>query len=147
MPLIEQLDQDFKTAMREKNETVLSTLRMARSALKNKQIELQAELSDDAAAAVLRTMVKQYRDALNDFTAAGREDLAEKQKQEIEILERYLPPSISEADLEAICRRVISEQKAELKDLGRVMGLVMKEVVGRADGNSVRSIVQKLLEG
>ncbi|MBU1907633.1 GatB/YqeY domain-containing protein, partial [Patescibacteria group bacterium] len=145
--LIEQLDQDFKTAMREKNETVLSTLRMARSALKNKQIELQAELSDDATAAVLRTMVKQYRDALNDFIAAGREDLAEKQKQEIEILERYLPPSITEAELEAICRRVINEQNAELKDLGKVMGLVMKEVAGRADGNSVRSIVQKLLEG
>ncbi|MBU1629849.1 GatB/YqeY domain-containing protein, partial [Patescibacteria group bacterium] len=136
-----------KTAMREKNETVLSTLRMARSALKNKQIELQAELSDDATAAVLRTMVKQYRDALNDFTSAGREDLAEKQKQEIEILERYLPPSITEAELEAICRRVIGEQKAEMKDLGKVMGLVMKEVAGRADGNSVRSIVQKLLEG
>ncbi|MBU0540441.1 GatB/YqeY domain-containing protein, partial [Patescibacteria group bacterium] len=136
-----------KTAMREKNETVLSTLRMARSALKNKQIELQAELSDDATAAVLRTMVKQYRDALNDFIAAGREDLAEKQKQEIEILERYLPPSITEAELEAICRRVINEQNAELKDLGKVMGLVMKEVAGRADGNSVRSIVQKLLEG
>ncbi|MBU1034738.1 MAG: GatB/YqeY domain-containing protein [Patescibacteria group bacterium] len=147
MLLIEQLDQDFKTAMREKNETVLSTLRMARSALKNKQIELQAELSDDATAAVLRTMVKQYRDALNDFIAAGREDLAEKQKQEIEILERYLPPSITEAELEAICRRVINEQNAELKDLGKVMGLVMKEVAGRADGNSVRSIVQKLLEG
>lgn len=131
--------------MKQKNEPVLSTLRMVRSALKNKQIDLQHELSDDEAVAVIRTMVKQYRDALADFAASGRQDLVDKQTMEIALLEKYLPADMPEAELETICERIIKEQNATPKDMGRVMGLVMKEVDGRADGNTVRAIVQKIL--
>jgi uncharacterized protein len=147
MTTLERLDADLKVAMKEKNEVVLSTLRMARSAIKNKQIDaVGKELSEDDVVAVLRTMIKQYKDALNDFQNAGRTDLADKQKAEIELLERYLPPAMSEADLEALCKKVIAESGAtSAKDMGRVMGMVMKETGGNADGNTVRAIVQKLL--
>ena len=146
MPILEHIDANLKDAMKSKNEVVLSTLRMARSALKNRQIDLRAEaLSDDDAEAVLRTMVKQYRDALGDFVASGREDLADKQRKEIEILEAYLPKGLSPEELETICRRVIAEQSATSKDLGKLIGVVMKEAKGKADGNAVRETLQRLL--
>lgn len=145
MNIITRIDQDLKEAMKAKNESVLSTLRLVRSAFKNKQIDVGHELSDEESAGVLRTLAKQYRDALADFTAAGRTDLAQKQSAEIELLERYLPAGISEAEIEDIAKKVVAESDATSKDFGRVMGLVMKEVSGRADGNTVRAVVQRLL--
>jgi uncharacterized protein YqeY len=146
MSTIERIDADLKEAMKAKNEIVLSTLRMVRSSLKNKQIEVMHELSEDEIVGVIRTMVKQYRDALADFSSAGRQDLVEKQTQEIVLLEKYLPAAMPEAELAAICERIIAEQNATLKDMGKIMGLIMKEVNGRADGNTVRAIVQKRLQ-
>jgi hypothetical protein len=147
MTLIERLDADLKEAMKAKNEQVVSTLRMARSALKNKQIDLGVgkELSENDATAVVRTMVKQYKDALNDFETAGRTDLATKQRAEIELLEHYLPAPIAGAELEALCKVVIAETGATAKDIGKTMGLVMKKAEGRADGNAVRAMLEKLL--
>lgn len=145
MSTIERIDQDLKEAMKAKNEAVVSTLRLARSSFKNKQIDLGHELTDEEAAGVLRTLVKQYRDALTDFQAAGRADLVEKQSAEIELLERYLPAGISEAEIEEIAKKVITDNGAAGKDFGRLMGAVMKDVAGRADGNTVRTVVQRLL--
>lgn len=145
MTILERVDADLKEAMKAKNEPVLSTLRLVRSAFKNKQIDVQRDLTDEESLGVIRTMVKQYRDALADFASAGRQDLVDKQTREIGILETYLPAAMPEAELEAICAKVIGEQNATMKDMGRVMGLIMKEVDGRADGNTVRTIVQKLL--
>lgn len=145
MTILEHIEQDLKEAMKAKNEAVVSTLRMARSAFKNKQIDVGHELSDEETSAVLRTLVKQYRDALSDFQSAGRTDLAEKQTAEIELLERYLPAGISEQDIETLTKNVLAGLGDGPKDFGRVMGLVMKEVAGRADGNAVRAVVQKLL--
>ncbi|MFH1078574.1 MAG: GatB/YqeY domain-containing protein [Patescibacteria group bacterium] len=144
--LIERIDTDLKEAMKAKEELTLSTLRLMRSALTNKRIELLRDLTDDDALAVFRTMVKQYRDALVDFSAGGRQDLVDHQQAEIAIIERYLPAAMPEAELEEICRRVIQETGATLKDMGKVMGPIMKEVQGRADGNAVKSIVQRLLQ-
>jgi hypothetical protein len=146
MTLIERIDTDLKEAMKAKSEQVLATLRLVRTALKNRQIELMRELTEEDALAVLRTTAKQYRDALADFTAGGRQDLVDKQKAEIEIVDRYLPAAMPESEIEAICVRVIREQNATMKDMGRVMGAVMKDVQGRADGNAVKTIVQRLLQ-
>jgi uncharacterized protein YqeY len=143
--LIEQMDTDLKNAMKEKNEAVVSTLRMARSAMKNKQIDVGHPLTEEEAGAVLKSMVKQYKDALNDFTNAGRTDLASKQQTEIELLERYLPPAMPESEIVTIAERIKAETNPTLKDMGKFMGLVMKEVNGRADGNTVRGIVQNML--
>lgn len=145
MTIIDRIDQDLKEAMKAKNESVVSALRLARSAFKNKQIDLGREMTDDDAAAVLRTLLKQYRDALADFTNAGRTDLAERQSAEIALIERYLPAGLSEAEIEAIGKKVVDSIPAP-RDFGRVMGAVMKEVAGRADGNAVRSVVERLLK-
>jgi len=144
MSITEQIDHDLKEAMKAKNEPVVSTLRLARSALKNKQIDVMHALEDAEETAVLRMMVKQYKDALADFTSAARTDLADKQAAEIELLERYLPKGLSDAQIEEIVNAVLAEN-AEMKDAGKIMGAVMKQVEGRADGNTVRAIVQKRL--
>jgi len=125
---------------------VLSALRLVHSAFKNKQIELVGkEMMEDEAIAVLRTMVKQYKDALSDFETAGRTDLAEKQRAEIEIVERYLPAPLSETEIESVCVAVIAETNATQKNIGKTIGAIMKRLGGRADGNTVRSILQKHL--
>jgi len=143
MTIIERIDQDFKEAMKAKDELRLSVLRLVRTALKNKQIELMHELSDPEASSVLKTMIKQYQDALSDFQTAGRQDLVERQQKEIDILAQYLPPALAPEDLEKIVRDAVSESGAT--DFGKAMGVAMKAVDGRADGNDVRAIVQKIL--
>ena len=147
MTTLERLEADVKEAMKAKNETVLSSLRMAKSAVKNKQIDLMGkDITEEDVQGVIRSMVKQYKDALQDFERAGRTDLADKQKTEIELLERYLPPAIGEAELEAMVKAAINETGAtSIKDMGKVMGLAMKKAGGAADGTQVRDIVQKLL--
>ncbi len=146
MSLFERIEHDLKQAMKDKKELELSVLRLMRSNLKNKQIELMHPLSEEESQAVIRTMIKQGKDALTDFTGAGRIDLVERQTGEIGILEQYLPPAMSLDEVEAICKQVIQEANAASPaDLGRVMGLAMKVVAGRADGNTVRAIVQRLM--
>ena len=143
MSLLIRIDQDFKEAMKSKNEARLSTLRLLRTSLKNRQIELQKDLADADVLGVIKTMVKQYQDALNDFLNAQRTDLADRQQQEISILTAYLPPSLPLAELEALVKDVL--QSSGVTDIGKAMGVAMKAVDGRADGSEVRKIVQKLL--
>lgn len=146
MTILERIDADLKEAMKQKNELGLSALRLVRSALKNRQIDLGHAPSDEEAQAVLRTLVKQYQDALDDFTQAGRADLAERQTAELEIVKRYLPAALPAEELERIVRQAMAEVGAAAPaDVGKVMGAAMKIVAGRADGNSVRAIAQRLL--
>lgn len=143
MTVIERIDQDMKEAMKAKSEQRLSVLRMARTALKNKQIESQKDLDDQGSFAVLKTMIKQYQDAISDFQTAARQDLVEKQQQEIDILSAYLPPAMPVEEVEKIVKEAVTGMKAS--DMGKAMGMAMKAVDGRADGNTVRAIVQRLL--
>jgi uncharacterized protein YqeY len=145
MTILEQLDQDFKEAMKAKDEVRISTLRLARTALKNKQIELQHTLTQEEVMLVFKTMIKQYQDAISDFTNAGRQDLVERQQKEIDILLAYLPPALPVEELERIVREALAA--ADVKEVGRAMGVAMKAVAGRADGNDVRRIVERLLAG
>lgn len=145
MTILEQLDQDFKEAMKAKEEVTISTLRLARTALKNRQIEVQRVLTNEEVVAVLKTMIKQYQDAVSDFTNAGRQDLVERQQKEIDILAAYLPPSLPPEEVERLVREALVA--AEVKEVGKAMGVAMKAVAGRADGNDVRRIVERLLAG
>jgi uncharacterized protein len=145
MTTLERIDQDFKEAMKTKDELTLSVLRLARTALKNKQIEVGHPLSEQEVTMVLKTMIKQYQDALSDFTNAGRQDLVERQQKEIDLLIRYLPPGLPADELERIVREAVKESGAT--DMGKAMGAAMKAVDGRADGNEVRVIVQRILSG
>lgn len=144
MTLLEQIGSDFKDAMKAKDELRLSTLRMARADLKNKEIEKRGPLTDEDAVSVIKTMVKRYKDALADFEKAGRGDLAEKQRAEIAILEAYLPAQMPDEEIEAVVREVMGEMEEGTADIGKVMGGVMKKIAGRADGNRVRAMVQKM---
>ncbi len=143
MTTIERIEQDFKEAMKAKDQFRVSVLRMVRTGLKNKQIDLMHELAEPEAAAVLKTMVKQYQDALSDFQGAGRQDLVEKQQKEIDLIAAYLPAKLPAEELEKIVAEAVKGMEA--KDMGKAMGVAMKAVDGRADGNEVRAIVQRLL--
>jgi len=146
MNIAETIASDVTSAMKKKDELELSTLRLVRSSLKNKQIELGRELTDEDTLAVLKSMKKQYADALVDFEKAGRMDLADRQKLEIAILDRYLPQQMNAEDLERIVKEAIEAGGfSGVADMGKAMGAAMKAVEGRADGNAVRAIVQRLL--
>lgn len=141
--IIERIDVDFKEAMKAKDELRLSVLRMVRTSLKNKQIDLGHVLTEEESQAVLRTMIKQYQDAIADFQNASRQDLVEKQQKEIDLITTYLPPALPLEDIERIVKDAIAQSGAT--DVGRAMGVAMKALGGQADGNVVRAIVQKLL--
>jgi uncharacterized protein YqeY len=146
MTFIERVSHDLTEAMKSKNELDLAVLRLMRTNLKNKEIEVMHPLNDEECLTVVRTMVKQGRDALADFTSAGRQDLIDRQTGEIAVLDRYLPPAMPQEELELICKQTIAELGASsASDAGKVMGAVMKVVAGRADGAAVRTIVQGLL--
>ncbi len=141
--LIERVDADFKEAMKAKDELRLSVLRMVRTALKNKQIDTPQPLTDEESQAVLRTMIKQYQDAISDFQNAGRQDLVEKQQKEIDLITAYLPPALPREEVERIAKEAIAASGAT--DVGKAMGVAMKALGGQADGNVVRAIVQQIL--
>jgi hypothetical protein len=146
MTIAEQIASDVTSAMKKKDELELSTLRLVHSSFKNKRIDLGRELTDEDALAVLKTMKKQFADALSDFEKAGRTDLSDKQKLEIAILDRYLPQQMSAEDLERVVKEAIDAAGITgVSDLGKAMGVAMKAVEGRADGNAVRAIMQRLL--
>jgi uncharacterized protein len=146
MTIQERITGDITSAMKNKDELKLSTLRLVLSSLKNKRIELGRELTDEDATAVLKTMKKQFLDALSDFEKAGREDLISKQKGENAILDEYLPKALGEEELERIVTEAVQASGASGQgDFGKAMGAAVKAVEGRADGNTIRAIVQRLL--
>lgn len=146
--IAERLDSDLKDALRAGEKLRLGTIRRARAALKNAQIEARADLSDEAATRVLRGLVKQHRESIEQFRAGGRDDLVDRESQEMAVLEAYLPAQMDEDAVAAIVAEVIAaEGAAGPADLGRVMKAAMPRMGGRADGKDVRAMAQRLLEG
>ncbi|SMO50425.1 GatB/YqeY domain-containing protein [Melghirimyces algeriensis] len=146
MTLIERLNEDMKTAMKKKDKTTLSVIRMVRSSLKNKEIDLKRTLTEEEALGVISKELKQQKESLQDFEQAGREDLVEKAQMNIEVLKQYLPEPLSEEELRKIVRETIREIGASSKaDMGKVMKSVMPKVKGRVDGKLVNQLVQEEL--
>mgnify|MGYP001828432918 FL=1 len=142
----EKLAQDLKDAMRAKDEVRKRTIRMAIAAVKNAEIDHQAELAESEILVILQKEVKSRNETIEGAEKAGRDDLISEANHEIKILEEYLPQAISPTELEAIVTETISEIEAiSMKDMGRVMQAVMPKVRGRADGKDVNQIVRKLL--
>ena len=144
----EQLENDIKDALRSRNETALSTLRMLRAAIMNKAIELKKKdegLSEKEIIVVIKSEVKKLKDAIVDFTKGNREDLAEQNRKEVDVLKKYLPPEMSEDETRIIVKKIIGEMDASPSDIGKVMGKVMGELQGKADGSLVRKLVQEEL--
>ncbi len=146
MSLSERLQDDLKKAMKDKDKVRLSVIRMVRSAVKNREIELGTTLSDDEVTVVIQKELKQRRDSLQAFESAGRTDLIDEVKAEISVLTEYLPAQMSEDELREITKRIIAEVGAKAKsDVGKVMGKLMPEIRGKADGKLAQQVVQSLL--
>lgn len=149
--LQERLSEDLKTAMRAKDPVRLRTIRSLRAALLEKEIgERQggaAELSEEQAVAVLTKQAKQRRDAIQQYQDAGRDDLVQKEQEELEIIESYLPRQLSDDEIRAELHQIIAGTggAASLKDMGKIMGTAMVQLRGRADGSRVQAIVRELL--
>ncbi|MBW6509416.1 MAG: GatB/YqeY domain-containing protein [Desulfuromonadales bacterium] len=148
MSLKEQLNQDMKAAMKGKQTDRLSTIRQLRSAIKNKEIELRQEIDDTAILAVIGTLVKQRRESAALYRSNDRPELADKEEAELAVLQQYLPAQLGEDELRTLVAQVITETAADsLKDIGKVMPVVMAQTRGCADGRLVNQIVKELLGG
>jgi uncharacterized protein len=144
--LLERLNVDMKNAMKNKDKQKLSVIRMVKSSLQNEQIKLGRELTDDDSLTVLNRELKQRKDSLHEFEQANREDLASKLRDEITVLEDYMPEQLSEEEVSAIVKETIEEVGASTKaDMGKVMGAIMPKVKGKADGGLVNRLVQQHL--
>ncbi len=147
MSIQEQLTDAMKTAMKAKDSLRLNTVRMARTALKNAEIEARKELDEAAAIKVLSTLVKQRREAADAYRDT-RPELAEKEEQEVAVLQEFLPAQMSENEIEALVVKAIAEADASsMRDMGAVMKLVTPQTTGRADGRLVSEIVRNKLTG
>jgi hypothetical protein len=147
MAIVEQIEKDLVAAMKAKEELRLSVLRMAKAALVNKKIELGKALGDAEALAVLRTLIKQRRDSVEQFRKGNRDDLADKEEAEIKIVEHYLPEGASEEEIDAAVAVAIQETGAtSAKDLGKVMKAAMAKLAGKTvDGKHVNEKVRAKL--
>lgn len=147
MSLLTTLNDDIKTAMKSKDKDTLSILRMLKAAIQNEQIKAGRDLDGEEELTVLSREMKQRRDSLSEFEKAGRDDLADKVKIEITIVEKYMPKQLSEEEIRQIVQTAIDQTGATSpKEFGKVMGAVMPEVKGKADGNQVNAIVKELLQ-
>ncbi len=144
--LTEKIQKDLTEALKGKKEVVVSTLRLLLSEIHNRGIEKQSELNDEDIIAVIRKGVKQREEAIDSYQKGGRQDLADKEKQEKEVLSNYLPQEMTPEELEKITKGVIDEVGASGPgDFGKVMGVVMSKVKGRIDGAKVAEAVKKLI--
>ena len=147
MSIQEQLLEAMKVAMKAKDSLRLSTIRMARTALKNAEIDARQELDADAAIKILSTLVKQRREAAEAYRET-RPELAEKEELELAVLQEFLPAQLSETELAEVVARAIADSGASsMRDMGAVMKLVTPQTTGRADGKLVSELVRKQLVG
>lgn len=147
MTFLERVNQDITDAMRAKDQDKLVPLRMLKTALTNRRVERGHELDDREALQVVSALVKQRKDSVEQFTNAGRQDLADKEKAEIAILDAYLPPAVSREELEQLVDQTVTSTGASSpKDIGAVMKAVMAALAGRnADGKLVNELVRARL--
>lgn len=140
--------EDLKNAMRQKNQGELNVLRMLNAAFKNKKIDFgnKEELTDEQAVDVVKSELKKRKDSILAYEEGNRLDLAEQEKKEVVILEKYLPAQMSDDDLEKIVNGVLETLgQVSIKEFGKVMGQVMGKVKGLADGDRVSAMVKKLI--
>ena len=144
--LTEKIRADLTESMKARTADRTSTLRMLQAALKNEQINVGHELSDEEAMAVIRKSVKQRHDSIEQYTKGNRQDLAAKEAAEIEVLKTYMPPELSDAELESGLREIVAATGAQSrKDLGKVMKEATARYKGRAEGKKIQEIVSRLL--
>lgn len=146
MSLKEQITNDIKTAMKEKDNTKRDALRLLSSAFKQIEVDERKELSDDDVIKIIQKQVKQRNEAMAQYREAGREDLYEKEASEAAVFEAYLPKQLSDDELEAALRTIIAEVgAASMKEIGKVMGAASKTLGAQADGKRINECAKKIL--
>ena len=148
MTTVERIAEDFKNALKTGDKQKLSVLRMVKAAGKNREIEKGSPLAEEDLQEILRTFMKRGKESIEQFSKAGREDLAKKETDELAVLHPYLPQQLSNDEVEALVKGAIHETGAKgAMDMGRVMKAVMEKAKGRADGKIINELVRKMLEG
>ncbi len=146
MSLLQRLDGDLKTALRESDRLRLSAIRLVKAAVKNLQIEKGRDLSDEEILSVISTLAKQRRESIEQFSKGGRNDLADQERRELAVLRAYMPEQLSPEELDSLILQAIKESSArDEKDMGKVMKVLMPRVKGVSDGKAVNSRVKELL--
>ena len=146
MTLKERLLDDMKAAMKDKDLNKKNAVQMVRSAVLQVEKDTKVTLEDDGIIDIIAKEVKKRRDSLSEYESAGRQDIFDSLKAEIDVLLQYLPEQLSEAELEEIVKQAVTETgAASVRDIGKVMQAVMPKVKGRADGKAINQIVKKLL--
>ena len=141
-----RITDDVKTAMREKDKARLATLRLITAAIKQKEVDERTELNDEQVVAILEKMLKQRKDSIEQFEKAGRNELADQEKSEIEIIQVYMPEQLSDDEIEALIKEAIASSGAEsMKDMGKVMGQLKPKLAGKADMGAVSGKIKALL--
>jgi len=144
--LLERLNSDIKQAMKNKEKDKLSVIRMIKASIQNEALKTGNEISEEEELTVLSREVKQRKDSLHEFDKAGREDLVEKIRTELQYVELYMPKQLSEEEVSEIVKQAISETGASTKaEMGKVMAVIMPKVKGKADGSLVNKLVQQHL--
>lgn len=144
--LFQKIEEALKSALRERNETAKDAVRMLLTSLKVKEKELKRQPVESEIQQVISNLVKQRRDSADQFRAGGRAELAAKEEDEIGVLEKFLPPQLSAEELEKMVdEAVLKSGASSIKDMGRVMKLLMPELAGRADGKVVNELVRQKL--
>lgn len=146
MSLKTQLTEDMKTAMRAKDQVSLSTIRLINAAIKQFEVDERTEADDAKVISILTKMVKQRKDSAKIYTEAGRQDLADKENAEIEILNRYLPQMMSAEEIKTVVEAAIAETGASgMADMGKVMGVLKTRLAGKADMGEVNKVLKTTL--
>ncbi len=141
-----KIDQDMSVAAKAKDKITLSALRLIKTALHNREIDLKREVNDSEFLQILSGMVKQRKDSIEQFARGGRADLVEKEEAELKIIQAFMPQQLSEKDVLDEIRKAIDETGAlSIKDMGRVMKVLMPKLTGKADGKLVGEKVKEVL--
>ncbi len=144
--LSDQIRADLTESMKARNAERTSVLRMLQSSIKNEQIEVKHELSDEEAMTLILRAIKQRQDSIEQYTKGNRDDLAAKEQSELEILKTYLPAGVSDEELDAGIREIVAATGAQSKkDMGKVMKEATARFKGRADGKKIQELVSRLL--
>ncbi len=146
MSLRERLTEEMKVAMKQRDDLRLSTIRLVRSAVKNREIDQKRELDDQGIAEVIASLAKQRRESIRLFLEAGRNELAEKEEKELAVLLGFLPQQLTREEVVTLVLEAIAESGAQgARDMGRVMKVLMPRIAGRADGKMVNDVVREKL--
>ena len=148
MALREQLNEDIKSAMKARETERLNALRLLSAAVKQREVDERITLDDAAVVSVIEKMIKQRKDSISQYEKAARQDLADKEKYEISVIEAYMPKQLSQAEVDAIVAEAIAASGAKsAADMGKVMGIVKPKLAGRADMGRVSGLVKAKLAG